>query len=179
VDLLHADRLPDGYYAIAAVSMPGMDMVVLGDQPPTPSGAASNPRQRGLIYTRIFREPANMKLLRAFVAGRTDDPSALRSTHMDLATKAILRRGSLRLGRGIVRYCAQRGELTAESGHQQGLQVVGLIDCPDQNLRLSIWFGPDPDPAKPPSELDLTGTVADENELRAFLSHLKLCGSPR
>ncbi len=65
--------------------------------------------------------------------------------------------------------------MSASGGRQQGLQTVTLIDCPDQNMRLGIWFGPDPDPARPPAELNLTGAVADENELRSFLSHFKVC----
>jgi hypothetical protein len=177
VEVLQADRLPDGYHTSAVVSIPGMDMVMLGDQAPRPNGHASPVRERGFIYMRLFREPENMRALRAFVEGRTDDASALRANRVDLATTAILRRGSLRLGAGNVLYCAQRGEMSASGGRQQGLQTVTLIDCPDQNMRLGVWFGPDPDPARPPAELNLTGTVADENEVRSFLSHFKVCGS--
>jgi len=158
------------------VSIPGMDMVVLGDQPPRPDGRAAHIRERGYMYMRLFREPENMRALRAFVEGRTDDPSALRANRVDVATTAILRRGSLRLGGGNVLYCAQRGEMSASGGRQKGLQTVTLTDCPDHNMRMGIWFGPDPDPARPPAELNLTGTVADENELRGFLSHFKVCG---
>ena len=177
VEVLRADRLPDGYYPVAVVSIPGMDMVMLGDQPPRPDGRPSHVRERGYMYMRLFREPENMRALRAFVEGRTDDPSGLRANRVDVATTAILRRGSLRLGAGNVLYCAQRGEMSASGGRQHGLQTVTLIDCSDQNMRLGIWFGPDPDPARPPAELNLTGTVADENELRGFLSHFKVCGS--
>jgi hypothetical protein len=175
-ELLHADRLPDGYYAVAAMSVPMLDVVVLGDQPPRASGAPTSPALRGLIYTRMFREPANVTLLRAFVAGESNDPSAMRATGIDLATRQIIRRGTLSLGGGTVLYCAQRGTMTARGASARGLQVVSLTDCPDRNLRMSIWFGPDPDPSRPVAELDLAGSVADENELRRFLSHFGLCG---
>jgi len=66
--------------------------------------------------------------------------------------------------------------VSASGARQQGLQTVILTGCPDRNMRLGIWFGPDPDPSGPPAELNLTGTVADENGL-LLPSHFKVCGS--
>ena len=53
-----------------------------------------------------------------------------------------------------------------------------LFGCPrrDSRLRVGIWFGPDPDPAKPASETDFTGTNADPEEIRKFAEHFRFCG---
>jgi len=108
--MLHAERLPDGYYALGATSLPGVDTVMLGDQPPRPGGEPSGFDQRAFIYTRRLFQPGNNPV-RAFVVGDT-----------------------------------------------------------------AIWFGPDPSPGTPVAKFDVNGTVADEKELRSFLSNFRVCG---
>jgi hypothetical protein len=180
MEMLHAERLPDGYYSMYAVSLPGMEELILGDQPPRPTGEPSGFAERSFLYKRTsFQGPASGRI-RAFVVGDTDDPSGLREGAFSIGTNAIIRRGMLNLGGGTILYCAQRGEMSVKDDHRLGLQVVSLIDCPeDRNLRLAIWFGPDVSPGTPVAQFDVAGTVADENELRRFLSNFRVCSGRR
>ena len=174
--MLHAERLPDGYFAAASMSVAGMEDVVLGDEPPHPTGEFSSPRDRAFVYSHKSLLGLQSRRIRAFVVGDTDDPSAVRAGPFTIATNAIVRRGMMNLGGQTVLYCAQRGEMSIRDVHRLGLQTVSLIDCPeDRDLRLAIWVGPDPSPGTPVAQFDVTGTVADEKELRSFLSNFKVC----
>jgi hypothetical protein len=62
------------------------------------------------------------------------------------------------------------------SPEQEGLMTFFSVDCPDdKRAHMGVWFGPDPDPAKPVTEIDLTGTVGDPARLREMLGHFELC----
>jgi hypothetical protein len=174
--ILHAERLPDGYFAATSIRFGETEDVMLGDEPPGPTGEFSSPRDRAFIYSHSSLPGLRSQRIRAFVVGDTDDPSALRAGPFTIATNAIVRRGMLNLGGQTVLYCAQRGEMSVRDVHRLGLQTVSLIDCPsDRDLRLAIWFGPDPSPGTPVARFDATGTVADEKELRSFLSNFNVC----
>ena len=176
-EILHAEQLPDGYYASFFISMPKAEGVMLVDHPPGPAGELSGFAERAFVYTRTWFHGVPDSGIRAFVVGDKDDPSGVRVGPFGIGTNAIIRRGMLNLVGGTILYCAQRGELSDDSNHRLGLQVVTLIDCPeDSNLRTALWFGPDPSPGTPVAQLDLTGTVADEKELRIFLSNFRVCG---
>jgi hypothetical protein len=174
-DVLHAERLPDGYYAVAALRSPLLDLVLLGDLPAQPSGKASGFRERGFIYRRVAGEPSQLNPIRSFVMGQTNNSSVLRAANVDLATNAIIRRGTLDLQGDSILYCVQRGEMTVKSAHVLGLQAISVVDCRDRQTRIAVWFGPDPSPGTPVAQFDVAGTVADEKELRAFLSHFRMC----
>lgn len=63
------------------------------------------------------------------------------------------------------------------SPEQEGLMTFFSFDCPgDERARLGVWFGPDPSPATPVKQLNLTGTVGDPEKLRGMLGHFSLCG---
>lgn len=174
-ELLHAERLPDGYYAVVTARSPFLDIVLLGDLPAQPSGEASGFHQRGFMYTRVIGQAPQLQPIRSFVAGQANNSSVLRAISIDLATNAIIRRGTLDLEGDEIRYCAQRGDMKVNNDHVLGLQVITLVDCPDRHTRVAVWFGPDPSPGTPVDQFDVTGTVADEKELRKFLSNFKMC----
>ena len=63
------------------------------------------------------------------------------------------------------------------NSHMGGLNTLMLADCPqDRKMSFAIWFGPDPSPDEPPEKLDLMGSPADENALREFMAHFRMCG---
>lgn len=62
------------------------------------------------------------------------------------------------------------------SPEQKGLMTFFSVDCPgDDRARMGVWFGPDPAPAQPVTEIDLTGTVGDPARLRELVGHFELC----
>lgn len=74
---------------------------------------------------------------------------------------------------------AQRGGLRLEHGRTEGINAMMLVDCPeDARLRMAVWFGPDPDPGAPARSANLRGSPADEEAVRAFMGHFRLCGRP-
>jgi len=160
-EALHAERLPDGYYAVVTGRSPIVDVVLLGDVPARPSGEASGFHQRGFMYTRMIGQPPQLRPIRSFVAGQENSSSVLRAIDIDLATNAIIRRGTLDLEGDDIRYCAQRGDMKIKDAHLLGLQVITLVNCPDRHTRVAVWFGPDPSPGTPVDQFDVTGTVAD------------------
>jgi hypothetical protein len=116
-EVLHAERLPDGYYAVFTARSPIVDVVFLGDLPARPSGEASGFHQRGFMYTRMMGRPPQAQPIRSFVAGQANNSSVLRAMGIDVATNAIIRRGTLDLEGDDIRYCAQRGDMKVKTGH--------------------------------------------------------------
>jgi hypothetical protein len=188
--VLGAATLPEGYHPVLAMSVPFvMEMAMLSDVEPDFRGGG--PRhgslgQRGFVYVRTLSAGNDRQQLRDYFEGRSDDAEVLRRNNIHLDRRGeVLRRGAVDQPDGMkVMYLAQRGELEMSSSRTQGITTIMLLDCQgDTRQRFGIWFGPEP-PALlgkggeggSVSAADLLGTPADEDAIRAFMGHFRLCG---
>jgi len=186
LEVLGAERVPDGYHAVIAIEIPFlMTMAILSDVPPHDDGDAaewSNEggfEERGLIYFEMPSWGDEGENLDDFLEGRTDDAEFLRRSSIDLQRGEVIGRGEVDLpGAERARYVAQRGSIGGHGGDgAEGLTSTVLVECAgDARIRLAIWFGPDPDPEAAPEALAVGGTVGDPELLAGFLGQFRFCG---
>jgi hypothetical protein len=174
-------QLPKGYHPVVTLSMPFgmMDMVVLGDRPPLADGGADHDFDRGFMFFRVMANE-NAKRAQTFFDEEDGDTSGLRASGINVDAKDILKRGTAKTATGTaVKWVATRGTLTTNNGGtaREGLNTLLWFTCPqDQAMRVGVWMSGDPDPSKPAADLDLTGTVADEEQVISFTKQLAPCG---
>jgi hypothetical protein len=174
LEILHAERIPDGYHAMLGLSL-GIKFAILSDRGPDANGEIKGFDDRGLIYTEIPLIGANEDELRAYFEGRTDDPSVLSDNNIHLDVEQILARGVISLDGWSLLYVAQRGSVSTHEVTAEGLTSVVMIDCPDdEKFRVAVWFGPDREPGAD-GELDLSGTPADEAAIAGFFAPFRVC----
>ena len=180
-EVLGAERLPEGYHPVISMSVPFvMDMAMLSDRPQDADHPSADFGQRGFMYFQMLNPQFDEGDARRYFEGRTDDPSALTRSGLKLRirTEQVLRRGVFPSRDYEVMYLSQRGELDVDQARTEGLNTLMLVDCPDDSrMRMGIWFGPDPDPEAGADSPVLAGTPADENAIRGFMEHFRLCPS--
>jgi hypothetical protein len=183
-EVLPYDELPAGYHPVGTFSIPFlMDMVILGDRKPAGGGSGPDPgdsiEKRGLLYMSIRNTRGNKSEMRRYLRGEAPEPgkdSRWRS-NVSFDAQDLIRRGTVRVNGREILYAAHRGEIDQEGRDIEGLVTLFMPEClGDDQLRFGLWFGPDPDPAKPVSEVDFTGTTADPEMLRQFAGHFRFCG---
>jgi hypothetical protein len=176
-----AQTLPEGYYAFMTLNIPlVMDTAMLTtDDPSTPGSDKS--RDRMFMYIRLKTASSrDVKELRDYLEGRTDDSSVLSRSNLDMRTDEIVGRGAVELdgGRKLL-YLAQRGELRTSNSNNDngpGLNALVLFECPSaSDVRMGIWTAPDTSPEVPLAQLDLKGTPVDPEAIRSFMSHFNPC----
>jgi hypothetical protein len=170
--------IPDGYNVVASLSVFGlMQTTVLTDRPMQPDGGfILSPDGHTFSYFRVIANENNQKA-RDFISGKDTDPEALAKSGINVEAKDVVKRGQLTVDGRKVWWVTSRGRLDT-GNHQavEGLNNAILFDCPGDALQVGIWSQLDPDPEKPPEELDLAGTVADEAEMVRFLKPMNPCG---
>lgn len=176
--VLGAKEFPSGYFPALGFSVPlVMDTAFLADHEIDPGEHRQGEGlsgEHGFVYVKMLQNGRQRQELEDYFAGRGEAPEALRGFELGSEHGEVVRQGQIMAGGGEVRYVARRSHF-----HRGGerLTATALIACrQDTKLRLGIWFTPDPDPERAVSELDLTGTAADEAALKAFLDHFQLCG---
>lgn len=187
--ILGTSRLPEGYHGVVGMSVPFvMDMAILSDVEPD-FRDGGNQRgglgQRGFIYMRTLAAGKDKQQLRDYFEGRTDDAEVLRRGNIHIRRGDVLRRGVLDMPPDMkLMYVAQRGDLEMAASRTQGITTMMLVECPaDARQRFGIWFGPEPKGSGKGGEgadaapADLAGTPADEDAIREFMAHFRLCGS--
>lgn len=172
--------LPKGYHPVSSLSFFGMmDMVVLGDRPPLADGGPDHDFERGFMFFRVMANE-NARRAQAFFDDENGDAAGLRASGINVDAKDILKRGTAKTSTGTpVKWVATRGTLTTQNGgtSREGLNTMMWFTCPqDQSMRVGVWMMGDPDPAKPAAELELVGTVADEDQVVPFILQLAPCG---
>jgi len=180
LEALGADALPEGYHAVMSMSVPFvMDMAILSDEPPDADGRSHGRGKRGFIYVSSMAPAGKREALRDYFEGRGGEPDELRQQGINLERGELLKRGAVDVEGQHLMYVAQRGSISTGhgGGGGHGITTTMLVECPGSDRqRMAFWFGPDPDPAVAPDKLDLTGTPGDEEALRAFMGHFRLCG---
>ncbi len=199
-EVLGVDRLPEGYNAVVALSVPLLaDIAVLSDAPPKNDaaggpgdGTAGPPAEgsegggpraerqdlgdRGLIYIRFRKFGQNMKEVEDYLSGKTNDPEALSRNHINLKVHEVLRRGVIE-GDPALMYLVQRGDVNFQ-GSDSGVRLVTMVlpRCSSGNrIPIALWYAPDVATAKADDPASLAGTVGDEAEIRKFMGQFKLC----
>ncbi len=179
MEVLGCERLPDGYHPMVSVSIPFvMDMAMLSDEEPDEDGRVRRFGRRGFLYFQFLNPRSDEQELRDYFEGKTNDDAVLRRNGINIhvRSKEFIRRGVLPMKGYTLMYLAQRGGLDLTEGRTDGVNVLMLIDCPeDERMRMAIWFGPDPDPEAPLTKANFAGSPADEEALKAFMEHFAFC----
>ena len=182
-EVLVYDKLPEGYYPVGAMSIPFvMDMAIIGDNPP-PAGTKPDDhegfKERGFMYFKMRKMMMGKgdKDLQDYMQGKGSEPDWLKG-NAEVDTGEVLGRGEVEAAGQKILYSATRGELHHKGEHHQGITTMMMVDCPQDNrIRFGLWFGPDPKPEEPADKVDLTGTNADPEAIKAFASHFKFCAA--
>jgi len=192
-EVLGAQDLPDGYYAVMTFSIPWvMDMAMLSDHEliDRPEGESSRTfEHQGFIYVRMPFTPKDASW-QEFLDGKRSPDELLRSGKVRIHQREKIGRGSVPGPDGATyHYVATRGEIEIERNRMEGITTLIAVECPsDRKFRLGIWFGPDPStrPDGGPTDSEgadradrpaasYAGTPADESAIKEFMSHFSLC----
>ncbi len=176
---LDVEALPEGYEAVAAVSMgPLMRMVSLRAPATETEGA------RAFFFLRVF-QPAQAAVQRRarferFVENEELGAESLRdqSVQMELGDGEVLRREVMPFEDGEYHYFAQSGGGIYLQGQRiDGVSAVVFVECEgDSALRLAVWaHEPLGSEAEKPVDLAAPGTPADPEAVVAFLGYFGLC----
>lgn len=170
-------EIPPGYYPAMSMSVFGLvDTAILTDTPILPDGGFEL-GQRMFTYLRVMANEENKKTKTFFTTGE-GDVSHLRSNGINIDSRDVIKRGNLTVEGRRMYYVVARGSfgMANNNGTEDGLNASVLFDCQGDQLHVGVWSMRDPAPEKPASELELTGTVADEAELAKFLKPINPCG---
>lgn len=168
--------LPEGYHPAISMSVFGIvETTMLTDKPVLPDGGFEI-GERVFTYLRIMANDENAKTKVFFTTGEGDAHS-LKSNGVNIDARDVIKRGNLTVDGRKFYYVASRGSFGAgNASADEGINANVLFDCPGEQLHVGVWSMRDPEPSKPASELDLTGSVADEAQLAKFLRPMNPCG---
>ncbi len=139
LEILGTDRLPEGYYPVAAFSAPFslLRTAVLSDHPVQegePGREAFG--ERGFIFVETVGLGQDEQALRDYFEGRTDDPGVLEDNGFNMDVDEVLGRGSLPADGGTnYLYMTQRANIALQGFRGRGLSALVLVDCPDDEKR--------------------------------------------
>ncbi len=176
-EYLVTDELPEGYNAVAAISIPFlMETVVLSDKEPEEDGQVRGFGERGFIYFKMLSVGEQEQELRDFFEGRTNEAQAMPSG-MTFDTDELIDRGVIEEESRTLRWASYRGEIGRGSSELgEALTTMVMFECPGaERVRMGIWFGPDPFPDTPVGEADFTGSVADPSSIQSFVAAFDVC----
>ena len=179
MEILDTDELPDGYNAIAGLTIPLFaEMAVLGTNEPDAHGQLNELGERGFVYMKLkLSMPEKEQELRDFLEGKSEKkPDIMLQSNIRLDADEVVERGEMELDGSNAIYTIYRGDINVDNKTGEGLAAMAMIECPeDHRIRLGIWFGPDPSQGEAIEEADLTGTPGDKQAIKGFLSHFDFC----
>ncbi len=182
LDILGAERLPEGYYAMLGVRVPFLlETAILTDQQPDESEEPPDLGERGLLYFSMRSFGRDREELDAFFRGETDDPAVLQKHNVQLDLDERVASGAIERSSGPVNWVSHRGDMHSgrTRGRHQGLVTLLQIHCAaDNRNRLGVWFAPYPEEAADESEetpVSLAGSIADPASVEAFVGHFRFC----
>ncbi|HVT60258.1 MAG TPA: hypothetical protein VHR45_17940 [Thermoanaerobaculia bacterium] len=176
-EILPYRELPAGYHPLGSLSIPFiMDMAMLSDEEPA-AGRFGKFRERGFLFMsmRLGRIPTSEERKRRILEGTDSEVPWMRYSGWRQGRGEHIRDGNLDAGGAHIGYTASRGDFNVDSRRHQAISAFLLCECPDRHLRFGIWFVPDPAPAQPLDQVDLTGTPADPKAIADFANHFQLC----
>jgi len=165
--------IPEGYSVMTSFDVLLGQTTILTDSEMLPDGGfdqSLNPGHHVFVYRHVMSNDNN-KNARDFLMGKEIDPSLLMNTGIYADPAMQLKRGSLTIDGRKIYYVAQRGPVDGDPG----LLTQVLFDCPGNALSIGTWAQLDPSPLKPKEELELAGTVADEEQLARFIKPMNPC----
>ncbi|MCA2978579.1 MAG: hypothetical protein INH41_18425 [Myxococcaceae bacterium] len=169
-------ELPPGYVSAVSLSMFGLvDIAVLTNGEGLADGGVEV-GDRVFTYYRMVSNADNERTKAYFRSGE-GDLGSLRNSGVNIDKEDVIKRGNLTVAGRKLYYVAYRGVFgVGNESASDGLNLALLFDCPGEQLHAGVWAMRDPTPQKPIAELDLTGTVADEAVLAAFVKPMNPCG---
>lgn len=189
LEMLGLESMPEGYYANFAFSIPFiMDMVIMSNE----DGSLANSEGKkqdpfgkmGFFYFKFLKIGKDSADLQNYFEGKTDNDKVLRENGVNIDVDEVLKRGVFTLNGNQVYYLSQRGSISSNGANANGLNTLMLIQCPnDKKMRLGIWYGPDSQNdvedtsgnTNDDLNASLEGTVADLNEVQAFMEQFSFC----
>jgi hypothetical protein len=171
-ELLHATDLPDGYEPALGLSVPLLGQVAVLESPPAGVGpGAEIGRRKFFFYLVRSRSDRSDTWSDAF-------ERLLDLRGLDFQPGEPVAQGSLTVGSGALVFRTERARMKARPrGEWPVLAALVEVDCADspEAERFGAWIEPDPAPGLPVEEVDLSGTPADPDAIRDFLSFFRLC----
>jgi hypothetical protein len=173
--VLGAETFPEGYRPAITFSLPFIfDMIILAEGAEGEQDGLAEDTERAFIYLELIRGDRRWRRY-----AEQGDPSDV------LAEQGIRMRGAEEIGRGElvidgqpIDYVSQRGNLDVQDHEFEGVATFLFIRCPgSKRMRVGIWTHPDPYEELPVEEADYTGTNADPERIREFVSHFDFCDS--
>jgi hypothetical protein len=188
--LLGCPRIPEGYHASLAISIPFlMDMVILGDREPVFGKDSRLFEKRGFVYVKMLRRGKSGASVQDFFDGKARVEQLIPGAGVEISEGEEIVRGTLARSDVSIRYLSRRGTIKTRGQSMSGITTFLVFECPgDARSRVGIWFGPEAAPDKgddpstgrtgaPGGAPPLAGTPADENAIREFTSHFSPCAS--
>lgn len=179
-EFLGAEKLPDGYYPAVSLSIPMLlDLAVLADTASGPSGGIEKVQERAFVYLRVTDFGEHRRELLEFLEGRNEEFQLLEESRVKVQRHEFMSRGRFEVRGAEVVFASYRAEIEMDRKRKSGIASIFTVNCPaGGRLPIGIWFGPDPWAARDIAEMEIRGTPADEEALRAFLGHFSLCDLP-
>lgn len=165
--------IPEGYHVVTSFDVMLGQTTIMVDSEPLADGGFNpglGPGHHVFVYRHVMSNDNN-KYARDFLMGKEVDPSMLMNTGIYADPDMQLKRGALTIDGRKLYYVSQRGPLDGEPG----LLTTVLFDCGGTSLSIGTWGQLDPGPQKPKDELELAGTVADEEALARFIKPMNPC----
>jgi hypothetical protein len=183
LEILGADRLPEGYYAMLGVRVPFLlETAILTDQRPDEGKEIPGLGDRGLLYFSMRSFGRDREDLDAFFRGETEDPAVLNKHNVQLDLDERVASGVIERATGPVNWVSHYGEMNSQQthGHHQGLVTLLQVHCAGDNRnRLGVWFAPSPEQETvedgEEATASLAGSIADPAEVEAFAGHFRFC----